>query len=164
VKALTPKQQLFVAEYLKDMDGSKAVRRAGYKVSSDGSASSMAHLMLADPRIQVAIAKALEQRVKRVEVDADWVLRGAKEVFDRCMQAAPVLDRKGEPVLVETPTGQIAPAYTFDSAGANRALELAGKHVNVQAFRERLEHTGKDGGPIETVSRIELVGVRPEGK
>ncbi|CAM8022893.1 hypothetical protein MOMOMMO210B_20105 [Morganella morganii] len=32
-----------------------------------------------------------------------------------------------------------------------RNLELLGKHVHVQAFREQVsnEHTGKDGGPIQ---------------
>jgi phage terminase small subunit len=152
MKALTAKQELFVAEYIVDFNGADAVRRAGYNA------------LLAKPEIQEAIAKGMEQRVKRVKVDADWVLTSAKQVFDRCMQVEQVFDRKGEPVLVETPTGELVPAFTFDSAGANRALELVGKHVDVQAFRERHEHTGKDGGPIETVSRVELVGVRPEGK
>ncbi|MGV2099043.1 terminase small subunit [Rhizobium sp. 21-4511-3d] len=31
-----------------------------------------------------------------------------------------------------------------------RRLELIGKHVGVQAFNDKVEVTGKDGGPIET--------------
>jgi len=65
------------------------------------------------------------------------------------MQAEPVLDRRGEPVYVETPTGELAPAYTFQAAPANRSLELIGKHLGL--FPDKVEHTGKDGGPIETV-------------
>jgi len=30
--------------------------------------------------------------------------------------------------------------WTFDSAGANRAFELLGKHLNI--FTEKVEHTG----------------------
>jgi phage terminase small subunit len=36
-------------------------------------------------------------------------------------------------------------------------LELIGKHVEVQAWRERQELTGPNGGPVETVTRVELV-------
>jgi phage terminase small subunit len=39
-------------------------------------------------------------------------------------------------------------------------LKLMGKHVGL--FPDRMEHTGKDGKPIETVSRIERVVVKPK--
>ncbi len=44
---------------------------------------------------------------------------------------------------------------TFNAAGANRALELIGKHAGM--FVDRFEHTGKEGGPIATSN------VTPEG-
>jgi len=31
--------------------------------------------------------------------------------------------------------------FTFNAAAANRALELVGKHVEVAAFKERVEHS-----------------------
>ncbi len=58
-------------------------------------------------------------------------------VAGRCMQTEPVLDRKGQQVVVETPDGGTALAYEFNSAGANRALELLGKEVGM--FIERKE-------------------------
>jgi hypothetical protein len=51
---------------------------------------------------------------------------------------------------------------------AKRRLEVIGRHVDVRAFVERSEVTGKDGGPIqvEDLSKIELAKRRrhPVGK
>lgn len=57
------------------------------------------------------------------------MLNNLKTIAERCLQVAPVLDRKGNQVMVGTPNGGIAPVFTFDSAGANRATELVGKHL-----------------------------------
>ena len=134
-KPLNAKQQLFVAEYLKDLNASQAARRAGY---SKRTAKQMGTENLSKPAIAAAIQTAFTERLERTQIDADYVLRQAVELHERCMQAVPVLDKKG------CATGE----YRFDAAGACRALELVGKHINVQAFKEQHEHTGKDGGPI----------------
>ena len=39
-----------------------------------------------------------------------------------------------------------------------KRIELIGKHVDVRAFVERKEVTGKDGGPIEAVMVFNPVG------
>ena len=39
-----------------------------------------------------------------------------------------------------------------------RRIELIGKHVDVRAFVERAEVTGKDGGPIESLMVFNPVG------
>lgn len=49
-------------------------------------------------------------------LDREWVITRLMQVVDRCMQAEPVLDRKGEP------TGE----YKFDAMGANSALRMLG--------------------------------------
>ena len=79
--------------------------------------------------------------MKRHEVTVDWVVKNIKEVAERCLQVKPVLDKRGKPVLVETPDGEVAPAYVFDSSGANRSLELLGKHIGM--FSESLELKGR---------------------
>lgn len=63
------------------------------------------------------------------------------------MQAEPVLDSRGKP------TGE----YRYDGSVANKALELLGKHLGL--FKDKVEHSGPGGGPIE-VTKIERVIVR----
>lgn len=56
---LTPKQQRFVAAVATGMSGKDAVIEAGYDVSSDKSATSLANVMLNNDKIQVALAHAI---------------------------------------------------------------------------------------------------------
>jgi hypothetical protein len=51
--------------------------------------------------------------------------------MERCKQAEAVTDRHGTPVMVETPTGDLAPAYTFNAAGVFKGAELLGKHLGL---------------------------------
>lgn len=87
-------------------------------------------LQAAAPDEVVAAANSLLDAT----IDRAFVLSGFKEVALRCLQHRPVLDKKGKPVLIETPAGDLAPAYVFDSAGANRALEMLGKSMEVGLF------------------------------
>lgn len=94
-------------------------------------------------RIQELRARLAERALDEAVVDKAWVLKRLKKVADRCMQASPVLDRKGNPVLVESEGGSVmVPAFTFDQAGANRALELLGREQGI--FIDRSE-SGKPG-------------------
>ena len=73
----------------------------------------------------------MEERSKRTEIDADYVLTSLKEVADRCLQATPVMVKGEGGKMVKS--GE----YRFDSSGANRALELLGKHLKL--FTDMLE-------------------------
>jgi hypothetical protein len=66
---------------------------------------------------------------QEAKIDAAWVLMSAKKVYDRCMQEEAVTDKEG------ATTGE----YKFEHSGANTALGIIGKHVNVQAFLEKKE-------------------------
>lgn len=57
---LTPKQQRFVAAVSTGIPAKEAVIQAGYKVTSDASASSLATTMLNSEKIQNALALAIE--------------------------------------------------------------------------------------------------------
>ena len=139
---LTPKQQRFVEEYLIDLNATKAAVRAGY-----AQPNKQGPRMLVNVGIAAAIQKAMEERSERTGITQDWVLDNLRSITERCMQVEPVTDSKGKPVFVENADGNEVPAFTFNSTGANRALELIGKHLGM--FVERKEHTGKDGGPIQ---------------
>lgn len=147
---LTAKQQSFVDEYLIDMNATQAAIRAGY---SQKTAAQIGDENLRKPVIADAIANALKDRAEKVQIDAEWVLNNAVRVFERCMQNEPVKYQNGDPVYVGTPNGDLAPAYKFEHAGANKALEIIGKHIDVQAFKDRLEHSGG----TQNVTTIEYV-------
>jgi hypothetical protein len=82
------------------------------------------------------------------------VLEKLVENVDRAMQISEV-------IVDGRRTGE----YKYEGNVANRALELVGKHIAVQAFTERVEHTGKDGGSIkyEEVSAVDRLTSRITG-
>lgn len=133
---MTPKQQRFVEEYLIDLNATQAAIRAGYSADT---ARQMGSENLSKPDIADAIAEAASKRSEQVGIDANYVLRQAVKLHERCMQeVSPVLDRKGAQVTDDD--GH--PLFEFNAMGASKALELVGKHVLVQAFKDKIEHTG----------------------
>ena len=129
---LTDKQEMFCKEYIIDLNATQAAIRAKYSEKTSGV---IGLENLGKPLIQARLAELMQERSERVQIDADWVLRQAVKVHERCMQQEPVIVN-GEP------TGD----FKFEPAGANKALELVGKHVNVQAFldKSKVEHSLTD--------------------
>ena len=127
---LTDKQARFVEEYLVDLNATQAAIRAGYSAKT---ASEQGHQLLQKTSVAEAIAVAQAKLSEKVEISQEWVLTNLKKVADRCMQSAPVLDRKGLQVFIENEEGDVVPAYTFNAMGANRSLELLGKHLGMFA-------------------------------
>lgn len=129
MKGLTPKQQLFVAEYLKDLNATQAAIRAGYSAKTAQPASSR---LLSNVMVAQAIEAGRQKQLANVELQANvskaWVLKGLKENFERAMQAEPVLDREGNE------TGE----YTYAGSVANRSLELIGKELGMFIERKRI--------------------------
>ena len=111
-KPLTSKQEMFCLEYLIDLNATQAAIRAGYSVKT---AKDIACENLAKPNIQSRIAEAMAERAENTKIDAEYVLKMSNELLLRCMV-------EGE---------------DFSPSGAGKALDLIGKHVNVQAFNEK---------------------------
>lgn len=157
--SLTPKQERFVQEYLIDLNATQAAIRAGY---SERTAGSIGDENLRKPEIAAAVQKAMDERAKKTGITAEYVLTTIVDTIERCKQASPVLDRQGKPVMVETDTGEIAPAYTFEANAVLKGAELLGKHLKM--FTDKTEVSGPDGGPVETVTRVELVAPSMHGR
>jgi phage terminase small subunit len=82
---------------------------------------------LKKPQIAQALQEAMDKRAQKVQLDAEYVLRGIIRVVDRCEQAEPVLDREGNE------TGE----YTFQAGPALKGYELLGRHLKL--FTDKLE-------------------------
>lgn len=141
-RPLTPKQARFVSEYLVDLNATQAAIRAGYSASR---AEITGSDLVRNRRVAAVIAERQQIRAETVGIDAAYVLRQAVKLHERCMQEIePKTDRKGDPI-VDTEGRQV---FEFDALAAARALELVGKHVNIQAFRDQVGHGDKNGNPL----------------
>jgi phage terminase small subunit len=123
---LNAKQIRFCEEYLIDLNATQAAIRADY---SEKTAKQIGSENLSKPYIAEYIAELKLERSTETKIDAAWVLNAAKKVYDRCMQEEAVTDRDGGP------TGE----YKFEHSGANAALGIIGKHIDVQAFLDKKE-------------------------
>ena len=131
---MTPKQERFVAEYLVGLNATQAAIRAGYaKKSADVEGSRL----LANAKVAAAVAAAQAKRSERTEITQDYVLTSIMETMERCKQAVPVRYQNGDQVYVDTPDGEIAPAYKFDAGAVLKGAELLGWHLAM--FTDRLQ-------------------------
>lgn len=128
------KQELFCNEYIIDLNATQAAIRAGY---SEKTAQEQSSRLLSNVIIQDRISELKLGRIERVKIDADWVLVSAKKVFDRCMQEEEI----------KSDDGAVIGQYKFEHSGANKALEIIGKHVKVRAF-EKEEESENVGQPL----------------
>lgn len=127
---LTAKQQRFVDEYLVDLNATQAAIRAGY---SQRTAGEMGYENLKKPQIAEAIETGKVKRSESTGIDAAWVLREAQRSYE--INAREVFDEDGNPKQV-------------NPQAARGFLELAGKHVGVQAFKDKVEQ--------ETTFRVDM--------
>lgn len=134
---LTPKKKQFINEYLIDLNATQAAIRAGY---SKRTAGSIGQRLLKDVDVQAAIIAAKKQRQKRTKLTADEVIADLREVRDICLGR-----KKVKVVEVVKSEGTIkseeVEKSVFDPIGANRALELLGKHLGI--FSDRVDVTSK---------------------
>ncbi|HGJ5920855.1 terminase small subunit, partial [Arsenophonus apicola] len=149
--ALTDKQEAFCREYLIDLNATQAAIRAGY---SEKTAKDIACQNLAKLNIQKRIQTLMEERKNRIEVNADYVLKRLVEIDQ--MDVLDILTDSGDlrpikdwpKVWRTTLSGLDIAAIRVDGAEALlkkvkwpdkvKNLELLGKHVSVQAFREQV--------------------------
>lgn len=167
---LTAKQQRFVNEYLIDLNATQAAIRAGYSAKT---AEQLAYQQLHKTSVQTAIAKCMKAREVRTEITQDRVLAEyAKLAF---LDPRRFYDEAGQLIAVNMLPADVAAALvgvdvieTYDKesnsaittkkvkfADKKGALDSVARHLGM--FNDKIALTGKDGGPIETITRIELV-------
>lgn len=126
---LTDKQESFCREYMIDKNGTQAAIRAGF---SEKTANEQASRLLANVNVASRVRELQEEQETRTEITADFVIQSLKEVALRCMTNKPVMEWDYEAkALTQKVNEEGKGVYEFDSQGANRALELLGKHKGI---------------------------------
>jgi phage terminase small subunit len=176
VKRLPRRQQLFVAEYLVDLNATRAAIAAGY---SERTAYSQGQRLLNNVEVAKILADKTSKRLDKLEITADSVLQGIAQLahFD----VRRFFDEKGNPKQIHELSDAEANAVAgfevielFDGEGdekhcfgylkkfriADRGqnLERLGRYLKL--FVDRQEHSGADGGPVRFV--VERIGEQKE--
>lgn len=174
--ALTAKRARFVEEYLIDLNATQAAIRAGYSAKTAGQ---IGEALLKKLEITDALQSAMQARSARTEITQDRVIAElAKIGFADIRKAV----RWGEGIVVRSEFGtpevvndvaligseqidddtaaaiaeicQTAQGVKIKLHDKRAALIDIGRHIGM--FRDKLELTGKDGGPIKTQSETKL--------
>lgn len=162
-KKLTDKQEMFCREYLLDLNATQAAIRAGY---SEKTARFIGTENLSKPNIADRVSNLKAERIKDTKIDASYVLKRLVEIDQ--MDVADILNEDGSvksisewPKVWRQYISGIDLADMFEGHGEDRKmvgilkkikwpdkvknLELLGKHVEVQAFKDKVEHSNPDG-------------------
>ena len=155
---LNAKQETFCREYLIDLNAMAAAQRAGYTTKNKRAGYELMKIQAVADRI----AELMAARAERAEVDADWVLR--RLVEEATADMADLVEPDGSVKSIHDwpeiwRKGLVAGVDVTDLGGIRttkvklsdriKRLELIGRHVGVGAFKDRIEHGGPNGGPIE---------------
>jgi len=101
VKSLPPKYKIFVDGLIEHGNGRKAAIDAGY---AENSASVAASRLKNNAKIKAYLAEVSAISSEKVGVTQEYVISNLKEMVERCMQKAKVLDKKGNQIFIETLT------------------------------------------------------------
>ena len=125
---LNEKQKIFVSEYLKDFNGTRAYK-AAYGVENETTAKSGASRLLTFDYIQAAIREKANKQLDEIDVDVAYIINGIKEVTERCK--TPDIDGK------------------IDASNSLKGFELLGKYKNI--FKENVDLNVKDSKKLKDV-------------
>lgn len=127
-RELTPKQQAFVAEYLKTGNATEAVKRAGYQCKSDDAARMQGSRLLTNDNVQGAIKEAKAKVMDVAIVDATFVLNGLRDIALAGMVQVPKRDFEGNQEIDKN--GQ--PAWRMiDAPSATGALKTIAQCIGL---------------------------------
>lgn len=169
---LTGKETVFCEQvaYNPEMTASDAYR-AAYSCGrmKSETVNRNAHALANNSKIKAMVAKLREERNERVKIDADWVLRRLGDIDE--MDVADILDNVGNILPITkwpkvwrtTISGfDLQELMSGDTESMIRKIkwpdkvkniEMIGKHVDVAAFKEIKELTGKNGGAVQIDAR-----------
>ena len=176
-RKLTAKQELFVQEYLVDLNATQAAIRAGY---SSKTAQVIGAENLSKPMIAEAVAIAKRKRSEKTETDAAWVLLKLRAIIEA--DILDILDPKTKtyrpidewPLIWRQMCDEVYVKELFERssdgkdsswdkvgevikgkfAAKLKALEDIGNHVSVKAFPQRSQDINVNVSVSDLTERI----------
>jgi len=164
---LSYKQQRFIDEYMIDFNGTQAAIRAGY---SPRTARHQAHQLVTDYRIQAELKARTAKLSEQASITVAEIVERLAAILRATMRDYLRMTAKGELALDfsrATPQQmaavqhlEIDRAAGEDADGAKKfRLRLYDKIAaadkllrHLGAYRDRVEHSGPEGGPIEVAT------------
>lgn len=156
---LTPKQKIFVDEYLIDLNATRAYKVAYPSCKKEETINAAASRMLRNVKVKDYIDKRMKDREKRTEITQDKVLNELAAIaFSNGAKYAKVVEKtayneEGQPIL-DPETGEPMKYKTVDLALTD---ELADEEKKAISSIKR----GKNGIEVSTcdkVKALELLG------
>ncbi|PIJ48839.1 terminase small subunit [Erwinia sp. OLTSP20] len=162
---LNGKKKLFCREYILDLNATQAAIRAGYSART---AYSIGARLLTEAAVIECIKQLKQKRIEQLGIDANYVLMrlfeidqmDALDILNEDMTIKPISEW---PLVWRRYLSGFDLAEIFEGRGEDREmvgvlkkikwpdkvknLELLGKHVTVQAFKDSVKNeiTGADG-------------------
>ena len=176
---MTIRQQVFVREYLLDQNATRAAIAAGY---SNKSAHAAGSRLLKHVEVRAELARCLTKTTNKLDISAEKVLGEIANLAFSNMQDYTGVTEDGQldidlskltreqfaaiqEITVDTTGGsgdgerRRVLRTRFKLADKKGSLELLGNYMKL--FSERVEHTGADGGPIQTAILVKFVNPTP---
>lgn len=167
-KNMTKKQEIFVAEYLTDLNATRAAIAAGY---SKKGAEQTGSVLLRNPKVAELIATKSEKRLQKLEISAEKVLQEiAKLAF---FDPRKLFDKEGRPLSVPELDDDTAMAVAGlevyeeysgqgedrKAIGLTRKIKIADKGINLERLGKHLK-LFTDKVQVEGDMRLEIRDVK----
>ena len=132
---LTVKQEKFVQCLFSGMSQREAYKTAyDAKNMKDEAIDVNASKLASSTKVALRLKELQDEFKERNMITVEWVLNNLKKVAERCMQEEPVMTKDGDEYVESG-------VYKFEHSGANKSLELLGKHLGM--FTDKIEHSGE---------------------
>lgn len=153
---LTPKQQMFVEEYLIDLNATQAAIRAGYSVKNAGK---IGPELLGKTRIKQAVDKALAARSRRTGITQDRVLAELAKIAFADMSTfvrwgpdgitlVPSDTLDGDDTACVSEISEVEIQTDFGTKKTTK-IKLHDKRAALEALGKHLGLFKDNGGPVE---------------
>jgi len=135
MRALTPKQEHFIQEYVNTGGNASEAYRRAYPTSKTWKETSLnvnASKLLKDAKVTLRLKELQEKESKKHVVTREWIIDELKSVIAKSSQAEMIVDKSGGN------SGE----FKYDSTGVNKAIDTLNKMLGYYA-PTKTEHSGE---------------------